>query len=230
VVQKAGQITVSQAVLDRVGPGIRGDQVLIEQLKNQLVGQLDLYAITQALAVAQAVAGISSFTLAGTSGVGGFVGDLRKGKKLLTDTAGTRLRGTHAFMVDDQLDYVLAWADANGRPIANPAFDDNRLPIRSVGDQAAQGYSGVLLGGLALFGDSNIPPLGTTTQNQTIVCRCDTIMQLSSEIVPYVYPAGSTATNLDGIVGVRQYAATIPLYPSGVAAISGAGYTAATFA
>lgn len=42
VVQKAGQITVSQAMLDRVGPGISGDVFLWTQLKNQLTQQVNL--------------------------------------------------------------------------------------------------------------------------------------------------------------------------------------------
>lgn len=91
-----------------------------------------------------------------TSGVGGFVGDLKKAKSKLTDTAGIRLRGTHVFAVDDLVDYVIAYADAQGRPVFTPTLDDNRLPIRSVGDQAAEGYSGYVVSGLAMFGDSNI--------------------------------------------------------------------------
>jgi hypothetical protein len=230
IVQKSGQVTVSQAVLDRVGPGISGDVVIFTQLKDQLAAQVDLYAIQQALAGAATVTNSGSFAVATATGVGGFVGDLKKAKSKLTDTAGIRLRATHAFAQDDLVDYVCSWADASGRPIVTPAFDDNRLPIRSDGDSLAEGYSGYVLGGLALFGDSNIPTTGGTSNLcQTIVCRPDNILLLEGPPVTYIRPQFQ-AGNLEPVVGVYEYATAIAKFPSGVAAISGSAYAASTFA
>jgi len=227
IVQKAGQIQVSQAVLDRVGPGIAGDVILYQQLKNQLGAQVDPYAITQVTANAATVTNSGTFAVATASGVGGFVGDLKHAKSKLTDTAGIRLRATHAFAQDDLVDYVCSWADASGRPIVTPAFDDSRLPVRSQGDQLAQGYSGYVLGGLALFGDSNIPT--TTNFCQIVVCRPDTILLLEGPPVTYVRPQFQ-AGNLEPVVGVYEYTTAIAKFPQGVAVISGAAYTASTFA
>ncbi len=228
ILPKVGQITVSEQWLDRAGPGISGDVVLFQQLREQLDAQVDAYAITQALANAQTVTNSGSFSLANaTAGVGGFLGDLKKAKSKLTDLAGTRIRATHCFAPDDFVDYIGAYSDGNARPVFSPELDDNRLPIRSAGDQNAEGYSGYVLVGLALFADSNIPLSGSNTQ--IIVCRADTILLLEGAPMPYLYPP-TYAGNLDALLGIRAYVATIPRYPSGVAVIGGSAYTASTFA
>lgn len=228
IVPKVGQITVSQQWLDRAGPGISGDVVLFQQLHEQLDAQVDSYAITQALTNAQTVTNSGTFSLANaTAGVGGFLGDLKKAKSKLTDLAGTRIRATHCFATDDFVDYIGAYSDGNARPVFSPELDDNRLPIRSQGDQLAQGYSGYVLVGLALFGNSNIPLSGSNTQ--VIVTRAGTILLLEGEPIPYVYPP-TYAGNLDALLGIRAYVATLPRYPAGVAVISGSAYAASTFA
>ena len=226
IVMKAGQVVVSQQFLDRVGPGIAGDAVLFESLRQQLDAQKDAYALSQALANAQSVTNSSAFALTTASGVGGLYGDIKKARSKLTDTAGVRLRATHVFMLDDACDFLLAYADSGGRPIAVPALDDNRLPIRSVGDQNAEGYTGHLLAGLALFGDSNIPNSGSNIQ--IVVARMNTILHMEAEPVPYLYPP-TYAGSLDAVLGVRQYVATVPEYGSGVSVISGSAYAASTF-
>jgi hypothetical protein len=226
IVQKAGQLTVSQAVLDRVGPGISGDVVLFQQLKNQLAAQVDAYALTLVIANAATVTNSGSFALATTSGVGGFLGDVKKAKAKLTDTAGVRLRGTHVFALDDFVDFIGSYADAQARPVFSPAFDDNRLPIKSVGDGLAEGYSGYVVNGLALFGNSNIP--NSSSNIQLVVCRPDTILHLEGPPVAYCYPQGAAA-HLEAILGVRQYCTTIAKFATGVAVISGAAYAATNF-
>jgi hypothetical protein len=227
VVEKAGMLTVSQAFIDRAGPGISGDVFAWQQLKEQLGAQVDLYAIQQALANAQAVTNAGSFALTSASGVGGLLGDLKKAKSKLTDTAGVRIRATHAFATSDLVDYATGWADAQGRPVFEPAFDDNLLPIRAGGDPDGEGYSGYVLSGLALFADDSIPVSGSDTQ--VIVTRPRAILQLESAPITYLAPQGS-ASNLESVLGVRQYIATVPRYPSAVSVVSGAAYAAATFA
>jgi hypothetical protein len=53
VVNKAGQIVISQQFLDRVGSGIKGDEVLFQQLKGQIDTEVDAYALNQALVSAR---------------------------------------------------------------------------------------------------------------------------------------------------------------------------------
>ena len=227
VVEKAGMLTVSQVFVDRAGPGISGDVIAWTQLKEQLGAQVDLYAIQQVLVNAQAVTNSGTFALTTASGVGGMLGDLRKAKNLTRDTAGVRIQSTHAFATGDLVDYASAWSDAQGRPVFTPTFDDNLLPIRAGGDPDGEGYSGYVLNGLALFADDSIPLSGSNTQ--VIVTRPSKILQLESAPVSYLMPQGA-AGNLEAVMGVRQYVATVARFPSGVSVISGAAYAASTFA
>jgi hypothetical protein len=228
IVNKAGQITVTQQTLDRVGPGIAGDALLFAQLKNQLAAQVDLYAIQQALAGAQAVTNAGTFAMTTASSVGGLAKDIKSAKNLLHDTAGVRLRASHLFAVGDFCDYVTAYADAQGRPMFSPTWEDSSGPISAAGDPQGQGYTGFNLFGVALFADDNIPASGSNVQ--LIVTRPREILLLQGDPVVYVCPAGSVANNLEAVLGVRQYVTAIARYPSGVSVISGAAYTATTFA
>jgi hypothetical protein len=230
VVTKDGKITLSQQFLDRAGPGIAGDAVLFAQLKNQLDAQVDTFSLERALSGAQAVTNNGSFGVTTASGVGGFVGDLKKAKRLIGNLAGVKLRATHAFGTGNLVDYVSAYADAQGRPVFTPSFDDDRLPIRSVGDQTPQGYTGYVLTGLALFEDSNIPNVGTTSTTQVVVCRADTIALLEGAPVPFVY-APTVAGSLEPVLGMTEYVAMVVRYRGeSVATITGTAYSASTFA
>jgi hypothetical protein len=230
VALKAGSLTVSQQYLDRAGPGIAGDQVLFTQARSQLDQEIDSYALNRALTGAQTVTNNGSFELAKASAVGGLIGDLKKAKALLHNASGIRLKGTHAFMIGDLADYVSAWADAQGRPVFSPAFDDNQLPLRAVGDPNAEGFTGYWLAGLALFENNSIPTVATSTQTQVIVCRPSTILQLEGPVVPYVYPQAA-ATTLDAILGLRCYVATISRFRGeGVVSIFGSAYKTSNFA
>lgn len=229
----AGEVQISQAFLDRAGPGISGDKLVYAQLREQLDAQVDTFAITQALSGAQTVTDNSgAFLVAGTSGVGGLLGDLKKAKSLTRNTAGTRINSTHAFAIGDLNDYVTSWADGQGRPVFSPSSDSSWLPIKSTGDTnpgGAEGYTGYVLNGLALFTDDSIPNQGTTSQLQVIVTRPSMILLLEGAPIFSTY-SQATAGNLLPTVNLRSYAAVIPRYPSGVVSISGSAFTASTFA
>ena len=221
VVEKAGMVTASQVFIDRAGgPGISGDVLLFKQLRDQLDAQVDQYALTQALVGAQTVTNAGTFALATASGEGGFLKDVKSAKSKLTDTAGVRLRATNLFAPSDFADYLAALADGQGRPIFEPA--------RAEADpNAPEGDTGYIVSGLSMFADDNIPLSGSNTQ--ILVCKPSTILHLTGDVMMNVYPQGA-AGNLESQVIVRQYVTTIPRYPTGVAAISGAAYTASTFA
>jgi hypothetical protein len=88
-----------------------------------------------------------------------------------------RLRGTHCFATGDFVDYLTAFADANGRQMFITTYEPARVPIRAEGDApAAEGYSGYIIAGLALFTDDSIPLQGTTENMQIIVARPETIL------------------------------------------------------
>lgn len=230
VVNKAGQLEVAQQFLDRAGPGISGDQVLFGQLKGQIDTEIDSYALNQALTEAQSVTNsTATFAFSEKEGVGGFIGDVRKGKNLVAVTAGTRLKATHLFAPSKFVNYIEAYATSTGGPVWSPELDDNRLPIRSEGDPYGEGYSGSVLSQLAIFADDNIPNLGTGNFYQVLVSRPETVLLFRSPPVFYVTPETYSNT-LDAALGARVYTACVPRWPEGTAALSGAFYKSSTFA
>ncbi len=230
VVNKSGQVEVSQQYLDRVGPGISGDQVLFAQLKMQIDTEVDAYALNQALVEAQTVTNsTASFSFAEASGVGAFLGDLRKGKNLVATTAGTRQKATHMFAPSKFVNYIEAFATTTGGPVWTPGLDDNRLPIRSEGDPQGEGYTGYLLLQLAVFADDNIPTVGTTSYYQVLVAAPATVLLFRSVPVFYVHPE-TYANTLDAVLGARVYTACVPRWPEGMAALTGAFYKSSIFA
>lgn len=221
----SGKVTLSQAWLDRAGGvGISGDKFVMTQLRAQLDASNDTYAVSTALAGAQTVAGISTFTLTGTSGVGGLYGDLAKARKALTTTPGIYIRPTAWFAPDPLLDYASAWADASGRPVALPSLDQNAKTIGGLG------YSGLNFAGLRAFADLNVPNYGTTSQYQIVVCDPSNILWMAGQPIFSLMPSGGVAGNLEAWITVRQYVAAFPIWPQGIASITGAGYDSANFA
>jgi hypothetical protein len=230
VVNKSGQIEVSYQFLDRVGPGVSGDRVLLEQLNMEIQTAIDQYAVSQALIGAQEITdSTATFTFSEKEGVGGFLGELRKAKNAIATTAGTRLVPTHLFAPSKVVHYVEAFATSTGGPVWTPELDDNRLAIRSEGDPHGEGYSGYILSQLAVFADDNLGKQGTTTNYNSVVARPDTILVFRSAPVFYVYRE-TYGNTMDAALGARVYTATVPRWPEGVAVLNGAFYKESTFA
>jgi hypothetical protein len=230
VVNKAGQLEVSQQYLDRAGPGISGDRFLFEQLNVQVQTAIDEYAISQSLTAAQEILdATATFTFSEKEGVGGFLGELRKAKNAIATTAGTRLVPTHLFAPSKFVHYIEAFATSTGGPVWTPELDDNRLAIRSEGDPYGEGYTGYILSQLAVFADDNLPHQGTTTNYELLVARPDTVLVFRSAPVFYCWEATFAGT-LDAALGARVYTATIPRWPESIAVLTGAFYKESTFA
>jgi hypothetical protein len=230
VVTKAGQVSVSYQFLDRAGPGIAGDRVLLEQLNMEIQTAIDQYAVSQSLIGAQEVIdSTSTFSFSEKEGVGGFLGELRKAKNAIATVAGTRLVPTHLFAPSKFVHYIEAFATSTGGPVWTPELDDNRLAIRSEGDAYGEGYSGYILSQLAVFADDNLGKLGTTANYNLVVARPDTVLVFRSAPVFYTFRE-TGGTTLDATLGARVYTATIPRWPEGVALLSGAFYGESKFA
>jgi hypothetical protein len=230
VVNKAGQIEVSQQYLDRAGPGISGDKFLFEQVKVQIDTAVDEYAVNQALAAAQEVTNnTATFALTEKEGVGGFLGEVRKGKNLVATTAGTRIKATHLFGPSKLINWIEAWGMSTTGPVWGPQLDDDRRAIRSEGDAYGEGYSGYLLSGLAVFSDDNLPKQGTTSNYQIVIAKPETVLLFRSAPVFYCYPQ-TYANTLDAALGARVYTACMPRWPEGLALLNGAFYAESKFA
>jgi hypothetical protein len=219
-----GQITLSQQLSDR---GFTGggsfDVALGKQLQQQLAEAIEKYVISQVLANAATVAGSSSFSLAN------LYADIAKGREVLTDTAGTRLRPTHFFSSSDFFSYVTRQVDDQHRPICVPTFAPG-FPI-AAGDEPTAKWSrftGMILpGSLLWFEADGIPNVGTTSETQLIVSAPDqAVVLFEGDPVLNVFPQ-TDAASFEVVANLRAYVAAVTRYPSGTAAITGAAYTSA---
>ena len=100
VVTLAGEVTVSQQLLDRAGPGFAFDRLIFDQLNRDYAPQWDTYVLNAALAAptVQIWSPAGGFDLIAQNGTGGFYGQLVKAKAAIRTTAGTVLNPTHLFV------------------------------------------------------------------------------------------------------------------------------------
>ena len=223
VVPVNGQITLSQQLSDR---GFTGggsfDVALGKQLQQQLDEAIEKYVINQVLASAASVSGSSSFSIAN------LYADIAKGREVLTDTAGTRLRPSHLFSTSDFYSYVTRQVDDQHRPIVSPQFAPG-FPLAQ-GDEQTQWsrFTGTVLpGGVLWFEADAMPNSGTTSQTQLIVSAPDeAVVLFEGSPVLSVFPQ-TDAASLEVVANLRAYVAAVTRYPSGTATIAGAAYTAA---
>jgi HK97 family phage major capsid protein len=215
----AGEIDISQQLLDRSGPGPSFDKLAQRQIMEQLWTSVDAYAVDQAIAAGTAVTGASSFTAAG------LYGDLAKAKAAMSTTDGTRLPATHVFMQSDFCDWALAQADPNGRPLLLPTPSNVALPIvpgRDGGPPA--GFSGTRLLSTAVFSDGSIPATGSNTQ--ILVCNMAEVFALVSEVALSTIPETTFASSLSVVVQARCVAGVLVRHGPAVEIISGNAYPA----
>lgn len=213
---QAGQVNVSQQFFDRggfTGPGGSTDQIVMAQLASGLDASIDTYVINQATANAGSVTDATTLTIPL------FYNDQAAAREKLTDTAGTRLAGTHLFSTSDFAGWVTRQVDSSNRPIVIP---DGGSLMAVANDPLYEAYLGLVMpGGLKWFADDNIPAVGGNTQ--VIVARPQEILVWEGDPVSFAFPQ-TNAGNLSVLIGLRSYVAALPRYSKAVAVISGASY------
>jgi hypothetical protein len=221
----AGEMVVSQQLLDRAGPNFAFDKLVFDQLDRNYALRWDKYVIKKALfASAEQVwtgnAGAFVFTEKGKAG--GFVGQINKAQAAIRETAGTILNPTHVFLTPGRYSYLSAYADEYGRLLVN---SDYQGPFAAAaaggsGDPGIEGATGLTLGGLPVFQDANIPAIGTIASDQAIVGDLQEVWCFEGNIVPRVLPQ-TKAQNLQVILQEYAYGVVIVRYPKGVVSIYG---------
>lgn len=228
---EAGQVTVSQQSLDRTGPGFAFDKLIFDQLSRDYDPKLDVYALSQVLAVATSQSYTGTFAVSTASGVGGFLGQVNGAISTINTAPGTFLNPTCAFMIPSRWQYIAAWADAEGRQLIVP---ERYGPFNASGTAAAdgapviEGYTGYSFAGLPVFKDANIPLLGTTTTDQVIVGDLSEVYWFEGQPVDRVLPQ-TLAGNLQVIIQRYGYRGIIVRYPAGVVSINGSAMAAPVF-
>lgn len=228
LITKAGQVTLSQQVLDRAGPGFNYDSMIFDQLNRDLAPQVDTYVLTQALANATSQnwsGNAGAFVLAVTSGSGGFYGQVSKAKASVRTAAGTFLNPTHLFLQPTRWEYMASWADSQGRPIVVPDYAgpfNAAAGGSSDGDSGIEGYTGYKFNGLRAFADANIPTVGTAASEQAVVGCLSEVYVFEGTPVLRVVPQ-TLAGNLQVLLQLYEYVTAIVRYPSGIVSINGTG-------
>lgn len=215
----AGQVTVSQQLLDRAGPNFQFDKLVFDQLNRAYNLTLDSYVLTAALANAGSVA-YTGANAAPT--VAGIADRIAAAKAATQDTAGTVLPATHIFANVVPWEWMTVQADSSGRPFVLPDYAGpfNAFAAAASGapNAAAEGDTGYKVLGLPVFEDNNIPQ--TSSQYQLIVAHMPEVWFWEGDLVPRVVPQ-TLAQDLSVLLQVYAYVGAIVRYPSAVQSITG---------
>ena len=222
----AGQVTVSQQLLDRAGPDFQFDVMVFDQLQRAYNSTLDTYVLTQALANAGTVSFKVQTYLTSTAGLYPSIG---KAKAATVDAAGVVLPATHSFFQPINWEWYASQADSNGRLLVTPNYAGpfNAVAGGSNATPLAEGDTGYRLHGLPVIEDGNIPTTGGT--NQIIVAHMPEVWFWEGDLVTRTVPQ-TAAQNLSVLLQAYAYVGCIVRYPKAVQAISGTGVpTSPTF-
>lgn len=230
----AGEVTLSQAVLDRTAPDFRYDVAVEDQIQRAEAPQLDSYVLTKALANANVISYNGTFSLVAASlpGTGGFTGYVGQAKKTMRKAAGAVLNPTHIWMDPAPWEYIENWADVNGRPVVVPNYAGpfNAIGAGSVdGDAGIEGATSYKLAALQAFTDANIPTTGGTANlYQALVCNMTEIEYYEGKPYNRLLPQ-TNATYLQTIIQRYRYVTVIVNYNAAVQAIQGTAWGTITW-
>lgn len=232
----AGQVTTSQAVLDRTGPGFEYDVVIWDQLERDYAQKWDAYVITQALSGAHSQSWTGNggaFVLAATAGnaAGGFVGQVAQAAAYMESLSGTVLSPNHLFLIPARWRYISAWGDGQERPVVVPQVNGPfNAWAASQGNPnlIPEGDTGYSIGGLPVFTDNNIPFQGTTTLDQAVVTDCAQTWTYEGAPVHRVLPQ-TLGGDLEVIFQQYSYGTVLQRYASAVVKITGTGMSAISY-
>lgn len=222
----AGEVTVSQQLLDRTGPGFEFDKMVFDQLKRDYSPKLNKLAWTAALAAAGTVAytDTTGFKLNVANGVGGFYGKVSAAKAKIRTTPGVFLAPNVLFLDPSRWEYISGWGDGQARPVVVPGYAGPMNALaggNADGDIPVDGPTGYRLNGLPVTTDSGIPVPGAGA-DQAVVADTKEVYLFEGSPVTRAVPQ-TKASNLSVLLQLYSYAAVIPRYPAAVQTIAGTG-------
>jgi hypothetical protein len=220
-------LNVSQQYLDRVGPGIAGDEIVRDDQQRQVNRLLNLYA-WQALFATSGI-GITPYTDTAFAAQK-FLQAMRKAKATIQKTDGTVAYPTHFITDVDVWETVEGAYDTNNRPFVVPqgvAFN----PL-AVGDytNVPEGYTGFRFGSLPALKDQAAwvqwqASGASPSYHVSLVAALDiAAVWLEGTPVIRVLPQPGAAT-LTVLIQEYVYAAFVPIYPAAMNLLYGTGTT-----
>jgi HK97 family phage major capsid protein len=208
----AGQVTVSQQLLDRAGPNFAFDKMVFDQLNRAYAVAVDQYVLTQSIATAGTITATTSFTVPYA------FQKIGQSKAATVDAAGTVLPATHAFFTPARWEYISTESNTNGAPYVQPNYAGvfQAIAAGSAGMPIAEGDTGYKISGLPVFEDGNIPLQSTV--DQTIVAHMPEVWVWEGDLVPRTIPQ-TYAQDLSVLLQLYAYVTCIVRYPLAVQAI-----------
>jgi len=211
----AGQVTISQALFDRSGPGVSADAAIFRQIRSQYDAAVDSAVIALALANVTPITNSSAFTL------GNLYGDTAHAASLIESTPGTYLSASTLHLQPALWRFITAASDGQGRPLIVPDGAPHT-------EDTPPGYTGWNLAGLQTFENANIPSV--SGHSQLIVANAKSVLVFESEPVMQVFPE-PYAGSLSVVCRLYGYVTASVLYPNAIQSVTGACYPASpTFA
>ena len=231
----AGQVTVSQQLLDRAGPNFAFDKMVFDQLNRAYAVSADQYVLTQAIATAGTItATASTFAANGvlppansaSSNNASFApyafSKVGQAKAATVNGAGTVLPATHAFFTPSRWEYLATETNQNGQPFVQPNYAGvfQAIAAGSAGQPMVEGDTGYKLSGLSVFEDGNIPNQSVASPyDQTIVAHMPEVWVWEGDLVPRTIPQ-TYAQDLSVLLQLYAYITCIVRYPLAVQTIT----------
>jgi hypothetical protein len=214
---EAGQVTISQQLLDRAGPNFQFDKLVFDQLQRDYNYVINQAVITAALAGAGTITNNTS-----TVTISQFYGDMAHAKSTTVNTAGTILPATHLFTTPTMWEWLASRTDTNSHPLIVPQANGPYNAIAaSPGTSIVEGFTGSRVLGLDAFEDGGVP-LKSANQ-QVIVAHMPEVWVFEGDVVPRVIPQ-TYAQNLQVLLQIYAYYAVIVRYPLAVQTVTGSAY------
>jgi hypothetical protein len=225
-------LTVSQQYLDRVGPGIGGDQIVRDDQMRQYNRSLNIYAWNALFA-----SGVGSILFSPSAPasfnavVAAFKHAVHGAKSVIRKTDGVVAYPTHFFGDSDLWEQIEGSYDSANRPLVVPqgvAFN----PL-AVGDDSGtpEGYTGFRFAGLPAFADEAMwmswaggaGSGGYTADHPAMIGALDIASYwLEGPPVIRVLPQ-PYAAQLSVLIQQFGYCAYVPLYPQAIQLVYGTG-------
>ena len=226
LVTKAGQVTVTQQLLDRAGPNFEFDRMIFDQLQRDYNAQVDTYALTTALATAGTVAwNATAYTLPL------LVQKVAGAINAIETTNGTVMSPTHVFMQPSRWNFAeAAGIDSQNRPLIVP---NQAGPFNAFGSGNQSGFvpyegdTGYKILGLPVFKDLSIPA-PTSGADQVIVANLRQVYVYEGPTVTRALPQ-TLGNNLQVILQLYAYITEIVRFQAAVQTVTGTQLATITF-
>jgi hypothetical protein len=227
---EAGQVTISQQLLDRAGPGIQFDRIVFDQLQRNYNKVINSAAVAAALANAGTINDTST-TAGAVAVIQDFYSDVAQAQVAMETLDGTTVSPTHMFATGTEWAFLASQLDTNGRPLIVPSagqpWNAVAAAISGKSEIVREGASGYEVLDIPVFKDNGIPTVaGTPAETQIIVAHMPEVYVWEGTPVPRTLPQ-TLAGNLSVLLQLYSYWTLLVRYPKAVQTITGARYPAA---